>query len=245
MRAITHTCSSSLQITVELAAFSSSYNTNTHKTQTAATADRTWDLERVAENQNVQIQFRVFTLRPISTFPISCTLNTYGEGSHCHAPLMTLHYGKLIRQDTSKERDLGVSFMDSPVHNWRFMWKLYLWEQFSKQCLGENSTSTSPLALFREGKCHANGWSLVLSPWTVPLKGCPANHLICQGNGHLCSVLQRLRDGGEDWHCVIPLHSTSFKHLSHDLGISKKGKAAPITQHFKPYVVKFSINPRE
>lgn len=68
-----------------------------HKyTQTAAAADRNWDLERVAENQKVQIQWRVFTPPSISTFAISlpCTKNTNGQGSHSHAALMIYSYGK-------------------------------------------------------------------------------------------------------------------------------------------------------
>lgn len=68
-----------------------------HKyTQTAAAADRNWDLEWVAENQKVQIQWRVFTPPSISTFAISlpCTKNTNGQGSHSHAALMIYSYGK-------------------------------------------------------------------------------------------------------------------------------------------------------
>lgn len=87
-----HTRSLAVQIAVELAI----YNTNAHKTQTAAAADRKWDSERVTENEEVQIQARVFTLPSISTFSISlqCTLNTNGQGSRSHAPLMIYNYGK-------------------------------------------------------------------------------------------------------------------------------------------------------
>lgn len=67
----------------------------THKAQTAAAADRNWDLERVAENQKVQIQGRVLTFPSIFTSFISlqCTLNTNGRGLHSQAALMIYSYG--------------------------------------------------------------------------------------------------------------------------------------------------------
>lgn len=67
----------------------------THKAQTAAAADRNWDLERVAENQKVQIQGRVLTLPSIFTSFISLqrTLNTNGQGLHSQAALMIYSYG--------------------------------------------------------------------------------------------------------------------------------------------------------
>lgn len=58
----------SLPLRIELAAFSSIYNTNARKTKNAATAERNWDLGRLAENQKLQIQGRIFTLASRSTF---------------------------------------------------------------------------------------------------------------------------------------------------------------------------------
>lgn len=91
LRTHAYTCTRALSLRIELAAFSSIYNTNTHKTQTAAAADRNWDLERLAENQKVQIHRRVFTPPSISTFffsiSLQCTLNTNGQGSRSYAAL--------------------------------------------------------------------------------------------------------------------------------------------------------------
>lgn len=130
--------------------------------------------------------------------------------------------------------------------NCSFIWKHYLWEQFPQQEEMVTALNTS-FPLEKENVMQMDDSSCA----QIPLKCCPANHLMQRGNGHFCLVLQCLWDGVGDCQCVIPLlamcQHNPLSNISAMILVFKKKKKKdkqpppPRPLSFYPFVVKLFL----